>query len=174
MLIRFQMLLYAFICFLYACFTCFSCALKANVSQEEEDRGSLVYRLYLRKPVKNAHCHVKDLWEKTLSSVGLLDIGQHLGLVYTKLWAWKTRKKSFQITLPSDVIIALRVFSAWSDNMHQSRANSLPLPPNNNNKSYSALYLTASAEGKAGTKVHEKTYTPESYHTSTPLPLFHP
>ena len=29
-------------------------ALKANVSQEEqEDRGSLVYRLYLRKPVKN-------------------------------------------------------------------------------------------------------------------------
>ena len=51
------MLLYAFICF-----TCFSHALKANVSQEQQqhDRGSLVYRLYLRKPVKMSRfylCH---------------------------------------------------------------------------------------------------------------------
>ena len=45
------MLLYAFIRF-----TCFSHALKANVSQQQQqqdDRGSLVYRLYLRKPVKS-------------------------------------------------------------------------------------------------------------------------
>ena len=45
------MLLYAFLCF-----TRFSHALIANVSQQQEqqeqDRRSLVYRLYLRKPVK--------------------------------------------------------------------------------------------------------------------------
>ena len=49
------MLLYASIRYI-----CFSHALKANVSQEEqqqqqeEDRGSLVNRLYLRKPVKKS------------------------------------------------------------------------------------------------------------------------
>ena len=50
----------AFICFYYACirfytllhaFTC----IEPKVSQEQqEDRGSLVYRLYLRKPVKKS------------------------------------------------------------------------------------------------------------------------
>ena len=53
--------LYAFQCFpilsyTFLCFKCFSHALIANVSQEQqqqqEDSGSLVYRLYLRKPVK--------------------------------------------------------------------------------------------------------------------------
>ena len=34
--------------------------IKANLSQEEEDdRGSLVYRLYLRKPVKKASSILK-------------------------------------------------------------------------------------------------------------------
>ena len=48
-IISFHMHLYAFLRF-----TCFLDALKANVSQQQQqdERGSLIYRLYLRKPVK--------------------------------------------------------------------------------------------------------------------------
>ena len=64
---------------------------------------------------------------------------------------------AFRVPMLSLLCVFFSRGATKSSNTEQTR-----YPPNNNNKSYSALYLTASAEGKAGTKVHEKTYTPES------------
>ena len=56
---------YAFLCFYYA-FTC----IKPKVSQQQ-DRGSLVYRLYLRKPVKTIHLTGGQINDPSLGKIQL-------------------------------------------------------------------------------------------------------